>query len=69
MRKLKQELWPHMVTLNKAESDPELYLIEAWLEQNMGIFDNRWHIVYGTSKTDFYFKEDKDAMWFTLRWS
>jgi hypothetical protein len=69
MRRLKQELWPHKITLNKVESDPKLYLIEAWLEQNIGLLKGRWIIIYFTNKTDVYFRDSKDATMFSLRWS
>jgi hypothetical protein len=69
MRKLKKELWPHKITLDKVESDPELYLIEAWLEQNMGLWKDRWIILYFVNKTDVYFRDSKDATVFALMWS
>jgi hypothetical protein len=69
MRRLKQELWPHKITLKEDESDPRLYLIEAWLEQNMGYITDRWYVVWSPNKSEFYFKDSKDATVFALMWS
>jgi hypothetical protein len=67
MRKLKQELWPHMVKLDK--KDLELPNVEIWLGDTMGPFRGRWNVVYNYSSTDFYFKNQQDATLFALRWS
>jgi len=69
MRKLKQELWPHMVTLNKVDSSPEMYLIESWLEQNISYITGKWYVVCYPNKSDFYFRTGADATWFTLKWT
>jgi hypothetical protein len=69
MRKLKKELWPHMITLNKVETDGDFYGIEVWLGENIGCFKQLWNAVYHHNKTDIYFKHSKDATYFALRWS
>lgn len=65
-RKLKQELWPHMV---KVDRPSQSYEIETWLGQKLGVFKNRWNAVYHHNSTDFYFKKGSDATMFALRWS
>jgi hypothetical protein len=69
MRRLKQELWPHKITLNKIETDAGFYEIEIWLKQNMGLWKDRWIVIYFHNKTDVYFRDGKDATMFSLRWA
>lgn len=64
-RKLKKELWPHMIKVNHTSQCDE---IEAWLEQTLGIFKGRWNAVYNYDSTDFYFRNERDAVYFSLRW-
>lgn len=65
-RKLKQELWPHMIKVNHPSQCDE---IEAWLGQTLGVFKGRWNAVYNYDSIDFYFREGSDATMFLLRWS
>lgn len=65
-RKLKQELWPHMVKVNRPS---ESYEMESWLGEHLGAFKSQWNAVYHRSSTDFYFKQGRDATMFSLRWS
>jgi hypothetical protein len=65
MRVLKKELWPHCVTLDIEET----HEIEIWLGETLGCFKDRWNAVYKSNRTDFYFRQGKDATMFALRWS
>ena len=65
MRELKKELWPCKVVVNsdnKRDVDP----IENWLSDKYGCFKNRWNVVYRLNETHFYFRNQKDANWFSL---
>ena len=66
MRELKRDLWPTKVTINKPESVTD---IEVWLGNTLGTFKNRWNVVYHHNTTDFYFKDEHDALVFSLKWS
>lgn len=68
MRVLKKELWPHSIKI-KELTDDDVYDIENWLGETLGIFKGRWNVVYQYNRTDFYFKDNEDAMMFSLRWS
>lgn len=67
MRVLKKELWPGCVSI----SSDEISEIEEWLGKNMGPLKNRWNVVYnyGTTNLDYYFRNDRDAVWFALKWA
>jgi hypothetical protein len=67
MRKLKQELWPYMISFNKVETDAGFYEIEVWLGENVGCFKQFWNAVYRHDGTDIYFKDEKDATMFAFR--
>ena len=69
MRILKKTLWPHCVKLNVEENSDSMYDLEIWLGETLGQFKNRWNCVYHHTRTDFYFRDQEDAMMFTLRWS
>lgn len=67
MRILKKELWPARVVVNSDDRhtvDP----IEHWLGKEYGCFKDRWNVVYRLNETHFYFRNQKDANWFSLRW-
>jgi hypothetical protein len=64
MRRLKKELWPYKVTVENYTDE-----LEAWLEENMGVFRKKWNAVYNHDQSDYYFCEQQDAAWFALRWS
>jgi len=69
MRELKRDLWPHKVTI-KDRDHQTITEMEVWLGQKLGAFHHRWNIVYYIgNKADFYFKQDKDATLFALKWS
>ncbi len=68
MRILKKALWPSRVVI-KEYNGGKVHEIENWLEESMGRVSHRWNIVYNYECTDFYFRDSKDSLIFTLRWS
>lgn len=68
MRVLKKELWPCCVRVN-SDNTKDITPVELWLGQQFGTFKGRWHVVYQYNYTEFYFKNQRDANWFALRWS
>jgi hypothetical protein len=69
VRKLKRELWPHMVKLEKTDSEQHnVTEMELWLGETLGTFRGRWNVVYNHNSTDFYFKNERDTILFALRW-
>lgn len=66
MRTLKKELWPHKITIDFPAADSER---EQWLGEQLGAFKVNWNIVYFHNKTDFYFRNEQDALLFALRWA
>lgn len=64
MRELKRELWPFKIKMDKNESD-----VEEWLGKSFGPFKGRWNVIYASSGNYFYFRNKKDAVMFSLRWS
>jgi hypothetical protein len=68
MRVLKKELWPHRITVNSHWKD-DITPVEVWLGEKLGIFKGRWNVVYEYNHTDFYFKEQGDAVIFALKWA
>lgn len=69
MRILKKELWPYKVKVNENEFTTSITEMEIWLGEKLGTFKGRWHIVYQHKHTDFYFKEQGDAVIFALKWA
>lgn len=68
MRRLKKELWPYKVKVNDKEFTTDITEMEIWLGEQLGTFKGRWNVVYQYNRTDFYFREQEDAMIFSLRW-
>jgi hypothetical protein len=68
MRELKKALWPHKVTVN-SDWNKDITPIEEWLGSQLGAFKNRWNVVYQYNRTDFYFRNQADAVLFALKWS
>ena len=66
MRTLKKELWPYKVIVTEPAYDARR---DVWLSDNLGVFKGRWNAVYFSNQTDFYFKNEQDAVLFSLRWS
>lgn len=64
MRTLKKLIWPHKVSVPVLENAD----IEYWLGENMGIFKGKWNVVYNHKTIDYYFRNEKDAILFALRW-
>ena len=68
MRQLKKELWPYRAKVN-GNFYGAITDIEMWLGEKFGTFKGRWNVVYTTNDTYFYFRNEKDAVMFSLRWS
>ena len=68
MRILKKELWPYRVKVN-SDNTKDITPVELWLGKQFGTFKGRWNVVYQYNYTEFYFKNQKDANWFALRWA
>jgi hypothetical protein len=68
MRRLKKELWPHRIIIDQDESCTKIIEIENWLGERFGQFKERWNVVYQHNRSDFYFRDSKDSVMFTLRW-
>lgn len=69
MRRLKKELWPNKIVVDVDDTNMKLDDIEAWLGKTYGAYRDRWNAVYQLNRTDFYFRNEKDANWFAMRWS
>lgn len=66
--------WPYRITIEH----PDWYAVQCWCEANLGGFDQRWYklgidpaeyVIDGRTRTTWYFKEEKDAAAFLLKWS
>lgn len=66
--------WKYKIILER----PDWHEIQSWCETNLGEFDKTWYklgidpaeyIIDNRTKTTWYFKEEKDAIHFMLRWS
>jgi hypothetical protein len=69
MRVLKKELWPHKVAVNVDDTTMKIDEIELWLGKTCGVFRDQWNAVYQHNRTDYYFRQGRDATMFALRWS
>jgi hypothetical protein len=69
MRVLKKELWPYKVAVNVDDTTTKIDEIELWLSTTYGTFSDQWTAVYQHKRTDYYFRQGKDATMFSLRWS
>ena len=67
MRVLKKELWPYKVAV-KSDNTKDITPVELWLGNKFGTFKGRWNVVYQYNRTDFYFRDQGDAVVFSLRW-
>ena len=68
MRELKRDLWPVKVTIPTTE-DTSLTEMEIWMGGKFGTFKGRWNIVQHWKTADFYFRNEQDALVFSLRWA
>lgn len=68
MRILKKELWPYRVKVN-SDNTNDITPVELWLGEKLGTFKGRWNVVYKHNYTEFYFKEQEDAVIFALKWA
>jgi hypothetical protein len=69
MRELKKDTWPHKVTIKTGiGTDRPACDAAIWLDETIGIYNGRWNFIVRFTSVDFYFKDGKDAVFFTLRW-
>lgn len=68
VRRLKKEIWPYKITVNYP-ADSQIIDIELWLIEKFGERRNKWNVVYGFYKSDFYFKEESMLTFFAMRWN
>jgi hypothetical protein len=66
--------WRYRITLDT----PDWYDVQCWCEANLGEFDKTWYklgidpaeyVIEGRTRTVWYFKDERDAIKFSLRWS
>lgn len=57
-------LYPFEIKTNKSNTKQ----MENWLSKLIGILECEWTVVYYYAETSYYFKYEKDAMLFALRW-
>ena len=66
--------WKYHITIE----NPNWYDAQRWCETYIGEFDKDWYklgidpaeyIIDGRTRTTWYFKNEKDANWFMMRWS
>ena len=69
MRVLKKKLWPYKVAVKVDDTTMKINEIELWLSTTYGTFSDQWTAVYQHKRTDYYFRQGKDATMFSLRWS
>jgi hypothetical protein len=73
-RILKKELWPYCVPveftgdIDKNFINVDIDKMERWLSNLLGPFKEQWNIVYLHNRTDFYFRNEQDAVFFSLKW-
>jgi len=67
MRELKKELWPFKISV--PGPGYAMHNVEIWLGDNFGAFKGRWNVVYRAQISDYYFRNEKDAVFFALRWT
>lgn len=66
--------WPYHITIET----PNWWDAELWCLANIGNFDHDWYklgidpaeyVIDGRTRTTWYFKQEKHAMMFSLKWS
>lgn len=67
MRQLKKNLWPCQVALFTKDEHTETSIF-SWLSENFGIFKGKWNVIHRYNHVDFYFRNSKDSLMFSLRW-
>lgn len=69
MRQFKKSIWPYSVTVGKSITDDyNIYDIELWLAEQLGSFREQWNVIYRHNETEFYFRNQNDAVLFSLKW-
>jgi hypothetical protein len=68
MRILNKSIWPYKIKV-RSDIEHDTTPIEIWLGKQLGTFKERWHVIYHSDKTYFYFRNEQDATLFALKWS
>jgi hypothetical protein len=68
MRELKRELWPVKVAVPDTR-DTTLTEMEIWMGEKFGTFKGRWNFVQHFKGVDVYFRNEQDAIMFSLKWA
>lgn len=67
MRQLKKDLWPCQVAIITKDEDTETSIF-SWVSEKFGQFKGKWNVLHRYDHVDFYFRNSKDALMFSLRW-
>ena len=67
MRELKRDIWPIKVSLDMNKEN-DIMSMELWMGEKFGTFKGRWNFVQHWKGTDIYFRNEQDAVMFSLRW-
>ena len=66
MIRVNRQHWPYMITASPQCIQQQ----ETWLEQNVGLIQQDWMVIAFTlHSVDYYFRRERDAVNFALRWS
>ena len=66
--------WKYHIALHRED----WYDIQLWCEQTLGEFDVAWYklgidpasyVIHGNTETVWYFKNERDAVLFKLKWA
>lgn len=66
--------WAYHITVDREDWE----VIQHWCNVNIGKFDHEWYklgidpadyIIHGSTRTTWYFKEEKHAVIFKLKWA
>ena len=68
MRRLNKQYWPGRVVI-KHRTDDDVVTMKNWLETRLPERED-WTLVYSLNdnQLDFYFRQESDAMMFSLKW-
>lgn len=69
MRKLKREIWPYEIILQKAETIPDARNIDKWCNETLGYRFRDWYSysIHGDNRI-FAFRDEAVLLVFKLKW-
>ena len=68
-RRKSRRYWRYDVIMDYENDDRDPWDARYWLEENMGEIGIRWGQMSSHNPWMFYFKDSRDAVFFSLRWS